>query len=155
MKKQITIAVSLLFSIVSAQAQIITTFAGTGTAGFSGDGTAATNAQLNTPMGVCSDGTNVYIADWNNYRIRKINTSGIITTEAGTGVLGFSGDGNPATTAEIGWVFFPASQGGNLYLPDNWNSNMRKVGATGIISTITGNGVAAYTGDGGAATIAA
>jgi sugar lactone lactonase YvrE len=81
---------------------IITTFAGTGRAGFSGDGGPATQAQLNSPMGVAVDGAgNVYIADRQNHRVRRVGSDGIITTFAGTGRSGYSGDGGPATQADL------------------------------------------------------
>lgn len=138
-------------------AGIITTVAGTGTAGFSGDGGAATAAQLNDPHDMAVDTAgNLYIADTHNCRIRKVNTSGIITTFAGTGVPGYSGDGIPATAAEISYLYGVAADAfGNVYLSDNpSNDRIRKVNAAGIITTIAGTGVAGFSGDGGPATAA-
>ncbi|WP_026260880.1 NHL repeat-containing protein [Spirosoma luteum] len=132
---------------------IITTVAGTGTAGYGGDGAAATAASLNNPVGVTVDGTgNLYIADALNHRIRKVASSGIITTVAGTGTAGFSGDGAAATAATLNapaGVTVDAS--GNLYIADASNHRIRKVSASGIISTVAGNGTAGYNEDGVAA----
>src|SRR5262249_52822492 len=81
---------------------VISTYAGTGTAGFSGDNGLATQAQLTNPLGLAVDGAgNLYVADYLNHRIRKITTGGVISTVAGTGTAGFSGDGGPATAAML------------------------------------------------------
>ena len=126
--------------------------AGNGTAGFSGDGAAATSAQLNKPQGMAVDGFgSVYITDSRNSRIRKV-TKGVITTVAGNGTSGFSGDGGPATAAQ-----FDASQGGlasdangNLYIADTFNGRIREV-SNGVITTVAGNGRFGFLGDGGPA----
>jgi sugar lactone lactonase YvrE len=135
---------------------IITTVAGNGTAGYSGDGGAATAAKLNRSFGVTIDNSgNIYIADTYNYRIRKVNTSGIITTVAGNGTAGYSGDGGAATAAKLN---YPREIGldssGNIYIADQGNNRVRKVNTSGIITTVAGNGTAGYSGDGGAATSA-
>jgi sugar lactone lactonase YvrE len=131
----------------------ITTIAGTGTAGFSGDGGLATAATLNTPTGVFADTLgNIYINDTTNQRIRKINAAGIISTVAGNGTGAFSGDSGPATSASLfnaGRVVADGS--GNLYIADQSNHRIRKVDTTGTITTIAGTGVAGYNGDGAAA----
>src|SRR2546422_9072703 len=103
MRSAIFIAIFILFCAVTASAQgVVTTVAGTGQAGFGGDGGLATTAQLNFPGGVAADlNSNIYIADLNNQRIRKVDPSGIISTIAGTGTPGFSGDGGPATDAQL------------------------------------------------------
>ncbi|MEN6604459.1 MAG: IPT/TIG domain-containing protein [Bryobacteraceae bacterium] len=135
----------------------ITTFAGNNTAGYSGDGAAATSATLRYPEGLAFDSAgNLYVADSNNHVIRKIDKSGIITTVAGSGTYGFSGDGGPATQATMGYpndVYVDKS--GNLYIVDTVNSRVRYVGSDGIIRTIAGNGRYGSTGDGGLATSAA
>ncbi|HVA99235.1 MAG TPA: PKD domain-containing protein, partial [Bacteroidia bacterium] len=135
---------------------IITTIAGNGTAGFSGDGGAATAAELNNPQGVAVDTYgNVYIADFINSVIRKVNTSGIISTIAGNTTMGYLGDGSAATAAELsGPVSVAIDASGNVYIGDYNNNVIRKVNTSGIISTIAGNHVAGYSGDGGAATAA-
>jgi gliding motility-associated-like protein len=135
---------------------IITTIAGNGSFGFSGDGGPAIAAQLNYPCMVCVDNAgNVYIPDARNHRIRKVNTAGIITTMAGTGTSGYSGDGAPATLAQLS---FPGSividNAGNLYTADN-NMVVRKIDPGGMITTYAGNGTIGYTGDGGPAILAA
>lgn len=147
----------------------ITTFAGTGTAGFSGDSGPATSAELNTPYNVATDSAgNVYIADYFNYRVRKVDTSGNITTVAGNGTYGFSGDGSAATSASIsdpiGLAIDPA---GNIYIGDYFNNRVRVVNVQaspitiagviipgGAIMTVAGNGTAGYTGDTNGATVA-
>ncbi len=135
---------------------IISTFAGTSTAGYSGDGGPATAAQLHTATDVAADTAgNIYIADYANYRVRKVNTSGVISTFAGLGSYGYTGDGGPATAAKIKGVkaiTFDAS--GNLYLTDIGDNRIRKVTPAGIISTFAGNGSTGTTGDGGPATAA-
>jgi len=136
---------------------VITTIAGTGVAGFSGDGGLATSAQLNTPTGVAVDAAgNIFIADMQNHRIRMVQ-AGVITTVAGTGIGGFSGDGGAATAAQLQFPFGIALDGaGNLYIADTFNGRLRKVtAATGIITTLAGNGTAeGYGGDGGQAIFA-
>ncbi len=135
---------------------IISTVAGGAIAGFSGDGGDATAAELFDPTGVAIDATgNLYISDSFNSRIRKVNTLGIITTFAGNGTSGYSGDGGPATAAELMFtdeITFDAA--GNLYIADYQGNRIRKVNTAGIISTVAGNGTAAYGGDGGQATAA-
>jgi len=134
----------------------ITTIAGTGSPGFSGDHGPATNAMINQPTDVTFDNTgNFYICDQNNQRIRKVDTAGIITTIAGNGIIGSIGDGNPATAAEF---YYPSTVTvdvlGNLLIDDSYNNKIRKIGPTGIITTIVGTGAAGYSGDNGPATAA-
>ena len=143
---------------VDAATGIIQTVAGTGGAGYSGDGGPATSAEIKNPVGVAVDASgNIYIADTENHRIRKVDAAtGIIQTVAGTGVGGDSGDGGPATSAQLRkaqGVTVDAS--GNIYIADTLNQRIRKVDApTGIIQTVAGTGVAGYSGDGGPATSA-
>ena len=131
----------------------ITTVAGTGTAGYSGDGAAATAASLANPTGVALDGTgNLYIADQQNHRIRKVDLSGTITTVAGSATAGFGGDGGAATAAKLNSpTEIAIDGGGNLYIADSQNNRIRKVTPAGSITTVAGNGVAGFGGDGGAA----
>ena len=139
-------------------AGIITTVAGNGIAGYKGDGGPATAAELTTPTEVAFDSLwNMYISDDDN-RIRKVDVNtGIITTVAGTGGESFSGDGGPATAAEIdGPVGITLDKAGNLFIVDNDNSRIREVYAsTGIINTVVGSGATGFAGDSGAATAAA
>ena len=157
MKKHITyILILALGSLISlnSNAQIINTIAGTGVAAYNGDGIAAVNAQLNTPVMITTDAAgNLYIADALNYRIRKITTSGLISTIAGTGVAGFSGDGTAASNAQISIPQAIAIDSmGNIYVSDGSNHRIRKINAAGIISTVVGTGVSGYSGDSGLAT---
>jgi uncharacterized protein (TIGR03437 family) len=187
---------------------VVTTVAGTGTQGFSGDGSLATSANLDTPMGVLADaagnlyiadsannrirlvdangavrtiaGSNpdetegmpatwltldapsgvavdssgaIYVADWYNHRVRKVTPDGLVRTVAGTGVAGFSGDGGEAKSAQLYFPFAVALDGsGNVYISDQGNNRVRRVGTDGVIRTVAGNGTAAYSGDNGAAT---
>jgi hypothetical protein len=134
----------------------ITTVAGDGTVGFPGDGGAATLARLNSPSDVALDSVgNLYIADRNNGRIRKVDVNGTITTVAGNGSQGFSGDGGAATAARLNSPSGVALDSvGNLYIADYGNHRVRKVDASGMITTVAGNGTSGYFGDGGAATAA-
>ena len=135
---------------------IITTIAGTGTVGFSGDFGSATMANLNLPTWVACDTIgNLYIADaWNN-RIRTINVVGVITTYAGNGLVAFAGDGGPATAASFDGIQGIATDlFGNLYIVDGSNVRIRKIDASGMISTVCGFGSGGFSGDGGPATAA-
>ncbi len=129
----------------------ITTVAGTGNAGYSGDGGPAIHAQLNFPQDIAVDSAgNLYIADSNNHRIRKVTPLGVILTVAGTGILGFSGDGGLATAARLAYPTGVAvDSSGNLYVADRSNYRIRKVQPTGMITTVAGNGTGSYSGDGG------
>ena len=135
---------------------VITTVAGTGAPGFSGDGGPATSAELYYPDAVAvGPHDQLYIADCLNARVRMVATSGTITTVAGDGVLGFSGDGGPATSAELkSPIALATDPGGDLYIVDSTNQRVRMVSAQGTITTIAGNGVAGFSGDGGQATSA-
>lgn len=141
---------------VSASNNIITTVAGNGSFGYSGDGGSATQARIGSPYGITVDAQgNLYIADYNNYRVRKVNSSdSIITTVAGNGTPGFSGDGASATQASLNSptdVMVDAQ--GNLFIADTNNNRVRKVNTTAnIITTVAGNGIASFSGDGGPAT---
>ncbi|MGZ3865132.1 MAG: NHL domain-containing protein [Bacteroidia bacterium] len=121
---------------------IITTVAGTGIKGYSGDGSAATLAQLYFPAGVTVDAIgNIYIADDSNNVVRKINTGGIITTVAGNGTQGYSGDGGGATSSQLyGPVSVAVNKSGEIYIADIWNDVVRKVNTSGIITTVAGGG---------------
>jgi hypothetical protein len=143
---------------VNSETHVITTVAGDGIAGFSGDGGPATSAELNFPDGVALDGAeNVYIGDARNNRIRKLNvTTGVITTVAGNGTSGFSGDGVLATNAGLNFPSRPTLDSlGNMYVADYLNNRVRRIDAsTNIITTVAGNGLAGYSGDGGLASSA-
>jgi sugar lactone lactonase YvrE/Tol biopolymer transport system component len=132
----------------------ITTVAGNGTAGFSGDGGPATAAELDGPSGVAVDAAgDVYIADTVNGRVRQVSPSGTITTVAGNGTAGFSGDGGPATAAELSYPYGVAvDAAGDLYIPDASNNRIRKVSPSGTITTVAGGG--SDLGNGGLATAA-
>ncbi len=198
--------------MINSSTGILTTIAGNGTAGYSGDGGPATAAEINYPASIAVDATgNLFIADQNNNVIRKVDGSGIITTVAGTGNTGYSGDGSPATATDMGFpyglafdnngtlhvslyyeakvlkienltnvvttvagsTFGYSGDGGpaiaaemsgpwgiafdyanNLYIADFENERVRKVNTSGIISTIAGTGSIGFTGDGGPATAA-
>ncbi len=137
-------------------AGVITTVAGTGERGFSGDGGPAPAAGLAVPEGVAVDGAgNLFIADTSNQRIRKVDTAGVITTVAGTGRFGFSGDGGPAAAARLAFPRGVAVDGaGNLFIADWGNNQIRKVDTSGVITTVAGTGTSGFSGDGGPATAA-
>ncbi len=124
--------------------------------GFSGDGGPATQAALSYASAVAVDAAgNLFIADTENHRIRKVNGSGIISTVAGNGNAAFSGDGGPAITASLNQPDgISVDRGGNLYIADTANQRVRMVNVNGTITTIAGNGAAGFSGDGGVATAA-
>ena len=141
----------------------IATFAGTGRSGtglgtifYDGDGSSATQAHLYFPRGVATDGAgNVYIADTRHHIIRKVDANGNIFTIAGYEFPGYSGDGGPATEAELRYPRgMAADTAGNIYIADAWNHRIRKVNADGIIDTFAGTGTIGYSGDGGPAAAA-
>ena len=142
--------------VPSATAPNISTTAGTGQAAFGGDGGPATKAKLNLPTGVAEDAAgNLYIADTLNFRIRKVTTAGIISTIAGTGSPGFSGDGGLAVNAKLASPESPAvDSSGDVYFADSGNNRVREILANGKIKTIAGNGTCGSSGDGGKATLA-
>ncbi|HTB30793.1 MAG TPA: hypothetical protein VK808_02135, partial [Bacteroidia bacterium] len=154
--KKITCYLLLSILALGLKAQIISTIAGNGWAGYTGDGGPATAAEINTPPDISSDNSgNIWIADVYNNCIRYVNVARTITTVAGNGVRGYSGDGGPATAAELAEPWGVAQNGsGTLYIADYSNNRIREVNSSGIISTVAGNGVYGYTGDGGPATAA-
>jgi hypothetical protein len=140
--------ICIVYSI-NGQCQTINTIAGGGSGGL-GDGGPATAATMNQPYGVAVDNAgNFYVSEANNSRIRKVTPGGIITTIAGTGVDGYSGDGGPATAAQISFPYgITVDSSGNIYFAETLNHCIRKINAAGIISTVAGTGVAGYNGDG-------
>ena len=162
-------AAIILGATRSAPGSTISTVAGDGNAGYSGDGGVATNANLNPAnemFDVAADAYgNIYIADVLNNVVRKVSSTGIISTVAGTGTAGFSGDGGLATVAQFNSDALPADIDGmgvsvdafgNIYISDVANQRIRKVDlSTGIINTVAGNGTKGFSGDGGPATAAA
>jgi sugar lactone lactonase YvrE len=127
----------------------IHTFAGNGTAGFSGDGGLSIYASFNNPHSVATDNHgNIFISDNLNHRIRKIYTSGIITTVGGNGTAGYSGDGGVATSAQLNHpegIFVDDT--GNIFIADTYNHRIRKINPAGTITTVAGNGIAGFNGD--------
>jgi sugar lactone lactonase YvrE len=136
----------------------VTTVAGTGVAGYSGDGGMAMSARLNGPASVAVDGSgNIFIADTNNCCIRKVDAAGTITTVAGTGVAGYTGDNGPATSARLRNPYGVKVNASNIYIADYDNNCVRKVNTSGIITTAAGicdRNVSTYSGDNGPATSA-
>lgn len=132
---------------------IMKTFAGTGSYTFGGDGGAATSAQFRTPIGIAVDASdNVYVSDYTNHRIRRIASGGTITTIAGSAEAGFSGDNGQGTSAKL---YFPrgiaVDASGNITFADLYNQRIRRITSAGNISTIAGNGLFGFGGDGGSA----
>jgi uncharacterized protein (TIGR03437 family) len=140
-------------SALPASSQTIATIAGNGNMAFSGDGGLATNAALNYPKGIAIDAAgNVYIADPGNFRVRKVNTLGIVSTYAGNGVSAYTGDGGQAVNASISDAMSVATDAaGNLYIADSSNRVIRRVTPAGVITTIAGTGTEGFSGDGGPA----
>ena len=131
---------------------VITTVAGNGTAGFSGDNGLAINAQLSDPISVAADSAgNLYIADRGNRRIRKVS-NGVITTVAGNGICCFGGDSGPAVSAQLSGDVrgIAVDSAGDLYIAESGNNRIRKV-SNGVITTVAGNGTAGFSGDNGPA----
>ena len=135
---------------------IITTVAGNGIAGYSGDGGAATNASMQVPAGLAVDKQgNLYLVDQYNHAVRRVSPTGVISTVAGNGSSGYAGDGGPAAKALLNNpVCVAADARGNLFIADNGNNRVRKVAQDGTIMTVAGNGLPGYSGDGGDATAA-
>ncbi len=131
---------------------IITTIAGTGTAGYSGDGSLAINAKIGQPYCVTTDlKGNVYFGDA-NHTVRKIATNGIITTIAGNGTEGYSGDGGKAVNAKLNFPYgIVIAKDGTIFIAELYNHIIRKIGTDSIISTIAGTGTESFSGDGGLA----
>ena len=128
--------------------------AGTGDRGFSGDGGPAGSARLYNPRGIAGDSAgNLYIADNGNSRVRRVAPDGIITTIAGTGSTGFSGDGGPATAAGLSVLDVDSDADGALLITDLANGRIRAIDPSGIITTVAGSGTS-FSGDGGPATTA-
>ena len=156
-------SVAILLLPLTMNGQVINTFAGSGSSGgywgsFSGDGGPATLATLNRPVNIAMDKKgNLYVADDYNQCIRKVDSSGIISTVAGTpGVCGFAGDGDAATTAVFySPEFLTVDTFGNLFVVDVGNYRIRKIDTAGIITTIAGNGTTGFSPDGTPATAAA
>ncbi|PQJ12108.1 hypothetical protein CJD36_009995 [Flavipsychrobacter stenotrophus] len=138
-------------------AGIITTIAGNSTTVYNGDNIAATAASIYTPHCVALDvGGNLYITDNGNHRVRKVSAAGVITTIAGTGVMGYSGDDSLATGAMINFPYgIAVDTGGNIYFADTYENVIRKIDGSGIITTFAGTGAILPLGDGGPATAAA
>jgi uncharacterized protein (TIGR03437 family) len=145
-----------LLAAAIASGQTISTFAGNGTAGYSGDGGQATQAEINRVVGLATDAAgNIYLADQNNNVVREVNTNGVITTFAGTGVAGYSGDGGPAAQAQLsGPLGLCVAPSGAIYVNDYGNLRVREISTSGTITTVAGNGSAVSSGDGGPATAA-
>ncbi|MFN7996494.1 MAG: IPT/TIG domain-containing protein [Bryobacteraceae bacterium] len=147
----------ILLSVVAvASGQTITSFAGNGTAGYAGDGSEATLAEINRVVGLAADPAgNVYLADQNNNVVRKVDKNGVITTFAGTGTAGYSGDGGQAAQAQLdGPLGVCVAPSGSVYVNDQGNKRVREISPSGVISTAAGNGSAVSSGDGGQATLA-
>jgi sugar lactone lactonase YvrE len=152
----IFIALVVFASQGFAQQSVMTTVAGTGSAGFSGDGGQATGAQLNGPYDVDVDSAgNIYIAEWYNSRVRKVNAAtGTITTIAGTGAPFYGGDDGPATSAELNMPEgVVTDSAGNIYISDSLNNRIRKITPSGTITTIAGDGSPGFSGDGQATAV--
>ncbi|QWV97167.1 putative Ig domain-containing protein [Geomonas nitrogeniifigens] len=131
-------------------AGVVSTVAGNGVGGYNGDGMPAIFSSLDRPVGVTVDALgNIFIAEFDGNRVRKVDTAGIMTTVAGTGLMEYNGDNMPAIAASVAR---PASvaldSAGNLYIADSYNARIRKVDTSGIITTVAGTGVRGYNGDG-------
>lgn len=158
MKRTVSLVLAICtLAIGASPAATVTTFAGTGTKGFSGDGGPAANAELNNVFAVARgpDGA-LYLCDVDNHRIRRVTADGTISTYAGNGTRGYSGDGGPATHAALNEPYEMAwDKAGNLFFVERLNHLVRRVDArTGVISTVAGVGKPGFSGDGAPATTA-
>jgi hypothetical protein len=142
----ILVAGVLFASAADTPVAIIQTVAGNGTSAFSGDNGAAVSASLSDLFGLAVDAFgNLYIADTSNHRVRKIDTSGIITTVAGNGTEGFSGEGGEATSATLNTpIGVAVDRAGNLYIADAFNNRIRKVSAAGLLRRWRAMGTPAF-----------
>jgi hypothetical protein len=132
---------------------VISTIAGNGSKGYGGDWGPATAAQLSYPNGVAVDSEgNIYIADTENWRIRKVSSDGMIRTIAGTGSSSYAGDGGPATLAKLFPLGVSVDSENNLLIADRSGLAIRKITTDGVIQTIAGNGTNGFSGDNGPAT---
>lgn len=129
----------------------LSVYAGTGTAGFAGEGTPAVNAQFDHPSDIAIDAEDtMYVADYGNHRIRRITTDGTVTTLAGTGTAGFSGDGASALSARLDHpAALAVDNQGDVFVADSGNQRVREIKTDGTIATLAGNGTAGYSGDNG------
>jgi sugar lactone lactonase YvrE len=132
---------------------IITTIAGNGNAGYSGDGGLATAAEINSPSGIALDvNGNIYFTEFNNHVLRKIDNQGIISTVAGNGQSGCSADPGTVSSCKLSFPHgVTIDLSGNIYIVDAGNHKIRRISSTGSICTIAGKGTAGFTGDGGQA----
>ncbi|MES2704232.1 MAG: Ig-like domain-containing protein [Bacteroidota bacterium] len=150
-----TFASTKAITVACSGGLTMSTILGTGTAGNGTSGGAGTSTAVNLPWGIRADAAgNVYVCDFENNKIRKVDSSGVATDFAGTGAYGFSGDGGPAVTAQIASPTGLAVHGTDVYFIDFGNARIRKIDASGTITTVAGNGAGGYSGDGGPATAA-
>jgi Bacterial Ig domain/Secretion system C-terminal sorting domain len=154
--KKIILLLLCVTAVATLHAQIITTFAGTGVFGYTGDGGQATAARFDNPWcTTVSPGGTVYISDFNAHVVRKVSTTGIVTTVAGNGTAGSAGTGGPATLAELNIPRGIVVDGaGTIFIADQNNQVVRKVSPAGFITNVVGTGVSGFSGDGGQATAA-
>jgi len=142
-----------LFTRDATPSTVVGAGAGGLTNGFAGDGGPASEAHLNYPKGIAIDDAGLlYVVDTENNRIRRVDADGTITTVVGTGKRGFSGNGGPAVAASLNTPTCIAFHDGAMYFCDRENAVVRKVDATGVITTVAGTGHAGFSGDGGPAT---
>src|SRR5207244_12801948 len=131
------------------------TVAGAAAAGYSGDAGPATAAKLNSPSDIAAVAGSLLIADAGNARVRSVSAAGVITTVAGTGTAGYSGDGGPATAAKLGYpTGLAADSSGAVFIADFQDHVVREIAPGGVITTVAGTGVAGFSSDGGPATSA-
>lgn len=135
---------------IDANSGLLSTVAGNGSVGFSGDDGAATNAAINIPLSVAVDNVgNLYISDSQNHRIRRVSANGIITTIAGTGEKGFAGDGGPASAAILDLpAYLAISAAGELHFTDSEGRRIRKISTSGIVTTVMGGNLPYFGADG-------
>jgi sugar lactone lactonase YvrE len=141
--------------VITASTGIISTYVGTGSAGYSGDGGVASSAALDSPQGLCIDTSgNIYISDYLNNRLRKVmKSTSIISTIAGTGASSYNGDNGQAVAASVSPAGVAVDVSGNIYISDLKNHRIRKIlASTNVIITVAGTGSTGYSGDGGQAT---